>query len=251
MTRDDIAPKLDAFMSGELTNEERMEVETHLQMCARCRAELAALQQWKSLVREAGKQFTASPQFRKKIEKKYGWERRSGYRLPVWAKALVACGVLAGMALVVLSYRSTLARKEIFSEIVHQHSSILSAGRGLDVTSSDYKVVESWFMGKLPFRLRIPDLKDTPFSLLGGRLVYLNQMPGAQLVFRWKGAEVSAFVLMASPALGRSLPQHDIVSRRAPFNLEVCGEKALRYLIVGDVDTETVHQIADLMEASE
>jgi anti-sigma factor RsiW len=251
MNSDAFGSKLDQFLSGELTDRERSDIEGHLQTCESCRTELAALRQWKGLIQRAGKPFTANAEFRKDLEEEYGWKKASERRLPTWAGALVASAVLAAIILIALSYRVTLARKQVFGEIVDQHSAILSAGRSLDVNASDHETVEGWFRGKVPFTLHIPQLANTPFSLLGARLVFLNQIAGAQLVFTSRGRQVSAFVFLEDQLLRRSLQEHDIVTRQAPFNVEICGKRGLRYLIVGEVDSETVHQLADLMEGSE
>jgi anti-sigma factor RsiW len=247
----DFRPKLDQFLSEELGDCERKEIEVHLQECESCRTELAALRQWKSLIRETGRQFTPSAAFRRKLTAQYATAQPARWRIPTWASVLVTCGALAAMVLIALSYRVTLARKQVFAEIVDQHSAILNTGRSLDITSADDQAVESFFKGKIPFSLRIPELKSTPFSLLGARLVFLHQMPGVQLVFTSPTQQISAFVFLEDAPLRRAFRQHDLVSRRDPFNVEICGKKGIRYLIVGDVDSATVHQLADLMEGPE
>ena len=238
----DYRPKLDQFLFGELTDQERTEIEVHLQACESCRAELAALRQWKSLTQEAGKHFTASAALRRRLMEDFGAARSSRRRIPLWAGALVTCGAITAIVLTVLVYRITLARKRVFTQIVDQHSAILTTERSLDIASADYEAVESWFHGKVPFSLRIPELKSTPFSLLGARLVFLHQMPGVQLVFASKTRQLSAFVFLEDAPLRWAFRQHDLVSRRDPFNVEVCGKKGIRYLIVGEVDQETVHR---------
>ena len=75
MNCESIRPKLDRFLSEELPETERGEVEKHLAGCGACRADAAAAEQWRRLMRSAGKRFSTSPQFRKRIEEQYASDR--------------------------------------------------------------------------------------------------------------------------------------------------------------------------------
>jgi anti-sigma factor RsiW len=43
--------------------------------------------------------------------------------------------------------------------------------------------VKPWFEGKIPFSFNLPELQNSEFSLIGGRVTYLEQTPGAQLIY--------------------------------------------------------------------
>ena len=71
MNCSDVRQRLDKFMFEELTEEERHEIELHLANCRSCMVDVAALRQWKQLVKKAGQSFAPSSQLRRHIEEKY------------------------------------------------------------------------------------------------------------------------------------------------------------------------------------
>jgi len=250
MTCKEIRAKLDQFLSEEVPAAGRREIETHLAGCEACRSGAAALRQSKQIIRSAGKRFSTSPPFRRRLKAQYASDRARRW-LPRSAAALAACGVLGVGTFLATDYRGALARRQIFGEITDQHAAILATGSVLDVASARDHEVESWFQEKVPFPLHIPELKDTPFRLAGGRLAFLDQRPGAQLIFAVQGRRVSAFIFQSNARLRRVCHDHDLVARHASFNVEICGHRQLRYLIVGDADAQSIRQLADLLEAEQ
>lgn len=251
MNHEEFRMKLDQFLTGELPQMEQGKIEAHLQTCATCCAELAVLQGWKKLLKMPGLRHTPRPEFRADVQKKYGSALPQRRKARTWVTAAAACATLALAMLLARGYQAAQGRRQIFTEIVDQHSAVLSKGSSLDVASTDDQAVESWFREELPFVLHVPELKNTPFSLAGGRLAFLNQTPGAQLVFTADGRRISAFVFPKNKSPWRVLDGREVAAHRAAFHLEICGKKQLRYLLVGDVDAGTIHQLADLLEAEE
>ena len=82
MTCEKIRPKLNQFLLKELPDTECREMETHLAGCEACRSETAGLEQWKQLIRSAGKRFSTSPQFRKRLEEQGAPDRAPSRWLP-------------------------------------------------------------------------------------------------------------------------------------------------------------------------
>jgi anti-sigma factor RsiW len=46
----------------------------------------------------------------------------------------------------------------------------LASSSPVEVISTDRHTVEPWFQGKIPFAFNLPELQNTEFSLLGGRM---------------------------------------------------------------------------------
>ncbi len=80
------------------------------------------------------------------------------------------------------------------SELVDQHVATLASSNPVDVVSTDRHTVKPWFEGKIPFTFNLPDLQGSPFALAGGRVAYVKQSPGAELIFRIRQHQISVFI---------------------------------------------------------
>ena len=100
---------LSAYVDGELGHGERLDVEAHIDGCARCRQEIARFNQVTSLIREVGKEEIAGfsdesvwPDISKELEARGGrgllqaWRSRA----PSWARPLwVPVAIAAALAI--------------------------------------------------------------------------------------------------------------------------------------------------------
>ncbi len=94
------------------------------------------------------------------------------------AEQFIAAVKKAAAAVVILvvgtltsTYVGTRAgRDHVFSEIADLHVATLASSSPVDVISSDRHTVKPWFQGKIPFAFDLPELQNSDFSLLGGRM---------------------------------------------------------------------------------
>ena len=70
----------------------------------------------------------------------------------------------------------------------------LASASPVDVISADRHTVKPWFQGKIPFAFNLPELQNSEFSLLGGRMTYLDQTPGAHLIYDVRKHHISVFI---------------------------------------------------------
>jgi len=77
----------------------------------------------------------------------------------------------------------------------------------------------SWFQGRIPFAFDLPELKNSEFVLLGGRMTYLDQAPGAHLIYDVRKHHISVFVFQERSVPARReedsvalKPRHDLAS---------------------------------------
>src|SRR5207247_8912855 len=95
------------------------------------------------------------------------------------------------------------AQQRAFSEGADLPVAALASPNTVYVASSHRHTVKPWFHGKIPFTFNLPELQNTEFTLVGGRIAYLGQAPGAELSFQVRKHYVSGLVFQehAAPAL--------------------------------------------------
>src|SRR6202049_1730839 len=238
--------KLDAYADGELDSTQASAMGKHLPSCPSCAAGVLERVQMKRSVQMAGKRYTASADFRNRIansiaakpQRQTGWLWRI-LAIPALAVVILSVGVnfYAG--------RETARRQRVYSELADLHVSALASATPVDVISTDRHTVKPWFEGKIPFSFNLPELQGSPFTLLGGRVTYLGQTPGAHLIYQMRKHEVSAFIFQDRTDETASLPSGPV--HALSFNAESWTQNGLRYFVFGDVSPDDIHALSKLL----
>jgi len=118
------------------------------------------------------------------------------------------------------------------------------------VVSSDRHTVKPWFQGKLPFTFNLPEMQTSPFKLIGGRLTYFQQSPGAQLLFEVGKHQISVFIFQNRAELS-GLNSGFSLSRKLAFNTETWAEGGLWYFVLGDASPSDVHDLSELLRSAD
>jgi anti-sigma factor RsiW len=240
--------KLDAYLDGELPPGEERALASHLQTCSACAAESLSRVQLKRAIHSAGQRFTPDPAFRARIEKSIAAKqpsRWSAFWLPVLATAMLL--LIAGTLFLTFNSRRR-GEQQLMSELADLHVATLASSNPVDVVSTDRHTVKPWFAGKIPFTFNLPELKDSPFVLLGAKVSYLNQSPGAELIFRIRQHQISVFIFQER-ALG-SVNIDDKVQSALSFTVRSWSNNGLRYFIVGDANAQDLDKLRDLLKAA-
>jgi len=238
--------KLDLYVDGELTPPEAQELATHLRNCASCAADTLERVRFKRTVAIAGKRYEASAQFREKIQKAVS---AAPNRQGVWFWRIIAvpAALVLLLSLAVNFYvdREKAQRQRVYSELADLHVSTLASATPVDVVSEDRHTVKPWFEGKIPFSFNLPELQGTDFALVGGRIVYLAQAPGAHLIYRIRKHEISVFIIQDRGAETATLPSGPVSTMS--FNVESWTKNGLRYFVVGDVSGDDIEKLGKLL----
>ena len=115
--------------------------------------------------------------------------------------------------------------------------------------STDRHTVKPWFQGKIPFAFDLPEIQNSEFSLLGGRMTYLGQTPGAHLIYDVRKHHISVFVFQEG-SLPASLDRKSLLPKKLPFNMETWSQGGLRYFVIGDASAADIDSLARLFKAA-
>jgi anti-sigma factor RsiW len=241
--------QLDAYLDGELAAEPMRTLDAHLRTCPTCAADALARVQFKRSVKAAGGRFTPSSEFRNKVQKQIASKSRRSWSFG-WtlATATFALLLIAGATTSYIG-RQNLKEQQVYSELADLHVATLGSANPVDVVSSDRHTVKPWFQGKIPFTFNLPELQNTEFTLLGGRVAYLGQNAGAHLIYQVRKHQISVFIFPDTSSSG-SLGSSSNVRRKQTFNVETWTQDGLRYIVFGDTSPEDMRNLGALLKSA-
>jgi anti-sigma factor RsiW len=231
----------------------------HLATCADCAATALALTESKMAVRRAGNRYAAPPELRAKVfslvkgeptaagsAKASDGERQRIFApryWPRWAIATAALLVLAAGLFVVANRRQSAKAVAEFADL---HVTALASANPVEVVSTDRHTVKPWFQGRIPFTFELPDLQTTPFTLVGGRVAYFHQEPGAHLIFGYQRHFISVFIFRDTPQL--AIPASLLADQTSSFTLRTWTQQGLRYVAIGDANAAAIVNLMELLQ---
>lgn len=249
MACDSWKAKLDSYLDGELPQEEMRTFDAHVRSCASCAADALARVQIKRTIQTYGKRFTPTAEFRRRIQKSVATKAPRSWGL-AWSLATAAVAILLVGALTGTRVGTLRSRNDqVYSEIADLHVATLASSSPVDVISSDRHTVKPWFQGRIPFTFDLPELQNSNFSLLGGRMTYLDQSPGAQLIYQLRKHQISVFVFQEASLRGK-FGQDASARSKLSFRMETWSRGGLRFFVIGDASAADISSLAGLFEAT-
>jgi anti-sigma factor RsiW len=239
--------KVDAFVDNELPSKEAREFEAHLRQCSACSAETVARQRLKVETRSAGQKYEPSAELQAKIHKIVFSRKKPTARW--WLAPASVAAVLIVTVLVGLVWNRAQTRNELVAQLVDQHVASMASPNPVDVVSSDSHNVKPWFNGKVPFSVDIPDLENTPYTLIGGKFVYFQQEPAAQLLFGIRKHKISVF-MFHDHGNTAALGEQTSPVKRNGFQMQTWSEDGLRYVAISDVNAEDVRKLCEMLKTT-
>lgn len=239
--------QLDTYLDGEVPEEAMRTFDTHVRNCHFCSADALARVQMKRSIQVAGRRFTPSVEFRRRVQRSITAKPRRSLGM-AWAFAAAAVILIVGS--LTSPYLGTRSGKDpVFSEIADLHVAALASSSLVDVISTDQHTVKPWFQGRIPFAFNLPELQDSEFSLLGGRMAYLEQTPGAHLIYDVRKHHISLFVFQER-SLPANLTESSLSPKQLSFNLETWTQGGLRYFVIGDASAADIDSLAKLFKTA-
>jgi anti-sigma factor RsiW len=243
--------KLDTYLDGELPSEEMRAFDVHVRNCPSCSADALTRVQTKRTIHVAGKRFTPSAEFRRRMQQSIAAKPRRGRLGFAWMMATAVIAILAAVGLTATyNERQGVHTEQVYSEVADLHVATLASSSPVDVISTDRHTVKPWFQGKIPFAFDLPELQNSQFSLLGGRMAYLDQTPGAHLIYDVRKHHISVFVFQErSLRLPGRLNENSFARKNVSFNMETWSQGGLRYFVIGDASGADIDSLAKLFKA--
>jgi len=239
--------KLDTYLDGEVPEVEMRTLDAHLRSCHSCSADALARVQMKRTIQVAGKHFTPSAEFRRRMRHSIAPKPQRSLGLG-WM--FVSAAVILVVGTLTSGYLGTRSgRDQVFSEIADLHVATLARSSPVDVISTDRHTVKPWFQGRIPFAFNLPELQNTEFHLLGGRMTYLDQTPGAHLIYNLRKHHISVFVLQER-LLPAELDKKSLSPKKLPFSMETWSQGGLRYFVIGDASAADIDNLAKLFKTA-
>ncbi len=242
------AEKLDTYLDEELPPDKQRALREHLRSCAACASDSLDRLQTKRATQSAGQRFIPDTAFRARIRRSLVVSRPERSR---W-QWLHAVPISAAAALLIvgtlLVSRDRSREQHLIGELADLHVATLASSNPVDVVSADRHTVKPWFEGKIPFTFNLPELEGSPFILVGGRVSYLNQSPGAELIFRARQHQISVFIFQERAVEGIRAKETALIE--LSFGVRSWSRNGLHYFVIGDAGAEDLDKLSNLLKAS-
>jgi anti-sigma factor RsiW len=236
--------RLDLYLDGELEPQETTALRAHLRTCSSCASDVLQRVQLKRAVHRAGRRYAASTEFKKRIVTSVATSARSRLDWQWRGTNAAALALLIIAAIIYTFYGREAGQRRVYSEVADLHVTALASATPVDVISMDRHTVKPWFQGKIPFTFNLPELQGSQFSLLGGRVTYLEQSPGAHLIYQIRKHEISVIILQ-DRSQETSLSKN--VVRQSSFNVETWTQNGLRFFVIGDTSGDDIRVLSKLL----
>jgi anti-sigma factor RsiW len=257
MTCDEAEILIHALIDNELDASHACEVEAHIATCPRCTAELAAYRQMREAMTKADLRYTAPESLRRRLDaalpKPVPAPAPATNVTPLASRRSVLRGFAMGSALSALAATGLFAivlrsddQQLIESEIVSAHLRSLQPGHLIDVVSTDQHTVKPWFNGKLDVSPPVIDLTAQGFTLIGGRLDYVDARAIGAVVYKRRAHIINLFVAQTANAARKPARIETIQG----FNIRRWSDRGLNYWAVSDIGADELNEFGEKFEAA-
>ena len=169
--------------------------------------------------------------------------------MSLMAKNSRPCGTALSTALaasLVIAVIRTDQDQRVLGDVTSAHVRSLQANHLTDVQTSDQHTVKPWFNGKVDIAPPVVDLTAKGFTLLGGRLDYIDGQAVASIVYRRRTHVINLFVTQ-----GGSSESHEArLQTMQGYNIRRWTAQGLQFFAVSDINGEELQEFVDKFEAA-
>jgi anti-sigma factor RsiW len=251
MTCEEAEVLLHALIDGELDAGHAREVEEHVAGCPRCAAALNDYREMSKVLASSDLRYKAPAELRRRIEA--ALPPTPAQVVPMPSRRSLLRGFAMGSAVSAIAATGLFAivlrnddMERIQSEVVSAHLRSLQAGHLTDVISTDQHTVKPWFNGKLDVAPPVIDLTTQGFTLIGGRLDYVDARPIGAVVYKRRQHVINLFVAQTSSTERRSAK----IETLQGFNIRRWSDRGLNYWAVSDLGADELSEFGDKFEAA-
>jgi len=229
-----------ACADGEVDALRSYSVKRHLHACAGCAAMHRNILALRARIRTEVTYFAASPALQARVCATVGAVRaaaapRSGPRGDRWGwltgGALAGCTASAFAWMLGTTVLAWHVDEEFAGAAVAAHVRATLGDHLIEVASSDRHTVKPWLSARLDYSPPVQDLANEGFTLIGGRLDYIERRPVATLIYRHGKHTIDVFV---RPETSRASTQAPRAVRG--FNVAHASGPSMDWLAVSDAE---------------
>ena len=242
MNCNDAATLVSAYVDGETSRLQSHSIKRHLRTCAACAAKYEALTVLRARIRAEAPRHAAPAALRARVLATADALRpaapgRGFFRDSRWR--WLTGGMVAGCAATMLTWSVGTAviawrvNEDVAVEAVTTHVRATLGNHLIQVASSNQHTVKPWLSARLDYSPPVPDMTADGFTLVGGRIDYLDRRPIATLVYRIRDHNIDVFVC---PSLARVAPSAMRTVRG--FNIAHAKGTGMDWLAVSDLNPD-------------
>jgi anti-sigma factor RsiW len=245
---------LDAYLDNELDPSEAIGIQGHIDVCDACRDLLCSRQDVQALVRSEELRCSAPKALRNQIEQivmlpraRVGEQnrRRRSSRLSMALAA--AFGIALGAIvtwLAIAGYLQADSNQRLVEELAANHKRSMLAPHLVDVRYPEEGGIAKWFTDRVGFAPPVKDLQAAGYTLIGGRLDYLDHREVVVLIYRSGQSVINLFTW---PVQTSHLEQEQTFKRDG-LNLVHWQEAGMAMWAVSDLPENLLRRFCDSLE---
>jgi anti-sigma factor RsiW len=251
MTCEETDILLHALIDNELDAGHAGQVEAHAASCPHCTAQLRVYREMHAAMSVPEVSYRAPERLRGRIEAalpsatvpalRIGASGRRSLLKGFGMGSVISSALAACLVLFVVHVQDD---QRIVGDVVSAHLRSLQGDHLIDVQSTNQHTVKPWFNGRLDVAPPVIDLTSQGFTLVGGRLDYIDGRPVAAIVYKRRAHVINLFVSQTAGSAKRAS-----VEELQGFAVWSWTWSDLNFRAVSDINSQELREFGDKLEA--